>query len=134
MNAEFPAYYYCPEYGKWFFFFSFIFVFRFFPALILYFLTDNQQLMATSMDIDLDELNNSTYCKPFKNAGTLVVGDKYKVLNLDIISTKYGDRVLSEVDTFKCVLPERYYTFKCGSRMEAFNEKLKRTDIYTWSA
>ncbi|KAB0805349.1 hypothetical protein PPYR_02319 [Photinus pyralis] len=38
-------------------------------VLIVHFITDNNQhLMTTAMDIDLDELNNTTYRKPLKNA------------------------------------------------------------------
>ncbi|KAB0805348.1 hypothetical protein PPYR_02318 [Photinus pyralis] len=62
------------------------------------FITDSPSLLADVPGLDLDELNNSTYCKPFRNAKDLRV----------------GDHAMVETETFKCILPEKYYNFFNG--------------------
>ncbi|XP_031350173.1 uncharacterized protein LOC116175926 [Photinus pyralis] len=91
----------------------------------------NQISMAHEFSFDLNELNSSTLCKPFISVKDLIAGDKHKVLKMDYISTKYEERVMVETESFKCVLPERYYKFfQSDYRMAKFNDQLKTTDIH----
>ncbi|KAK5646213.1 hypothetical protein RI129_004677 [Pyrocoelia pectoralis] len=84
--------------------------------------------------VNLDALNEVTYCKPFQNVKDICVGEKYKVLSVNIIKTKYGNRIVIETNSFKAVLPLRFYNyFNEGNRMVEFNEALKKKEVFMCS-
>uniref|UniRef100_A0A1Y1KM70 Uncharacterized protein n=1 Tax=Photinus pyralis TaxID=7054 RepID=A0A1Y1KM70_PHOPY len=62
-------------------------------------------------EFDFASLNSSTYCKPFINAKDLEIGNKYPITDIGVIGTKFGDRIMVETETFKCILPQRYHTY-----------------------
>ncbi|KAK5644580.1 hypothetical protein RI129_005880 [Pyrocoelia pectoralis] len=85
--------------------------------------------------MDLNKLNDSTFCKSFKNVKDMEVGEKYKVIGIDTINTKYGERIVVETENFKCVLPLRFYDyFKEDDRFEDFKQSLTNNDVFIVSA
>lgn len=80
--------------------------------------------------MNLEKLNKETSYKPLKNIKNLVINQKYKIVQLRVGKTKYGDCVLAETEDFICYLPRRFYFYFEKEGVETFNDSLKNRSIF----